>query len=176
MKDIEFELESQIITIQGKSDDKLKNLLQTYAMKSEIDISTIYFTYNGIGINEELTLSQLIGGSSEQKIKILAYKKDDLKSIALPKCNENIKYGPEESGNRLCPNFNIFFETLEKMKDNTQNINNCEYYKILASMLLNEFKKYDDIKYRELILEKIIGKNDLIKYSSLLISFIIENA
>ena len=178
MKDIEFIFDGESAIIQSNTEDKMKDIFNIYAKKSGIDIASIHFTFNDKEINEELTLSQLIGEAANEKIKILVNKKDKLISIICPKCNENIKYNFDEkdSKDKLCSNFNIFFDTLERMKNNTPSINNSEHYKNLASMLFAEFAKNNDIKYRELILEKILDKIELLKNSSKLINMIIEEA
>ena len=177
MLDIEFIFDGQSTIIQSNTENKMKDILNMYAKKSGLEIASINFTYKDTEINEELTLSQLIGKESNEKIKILVNKNDRLKSIICPKCHENIKYNLDEidSKNKLYLNFNIFFDTLERMKNNTPKINNSEHYKTLASMLLSEFEKNDDIKYRGLILEKILDKNDLILNSSKLITIIFES-
>ena len=178
MLNVEFIFDGQSTIIQSKTEDKMKDILNIYANKSGIEIASIYFTYRDKEINEELTLSQLIDKESNEKITIIVKKNERIRNIICPKCQENIKYNLDEieSKNKLCSNFNIFFDTLERMKNNTPRVNNSDYYKILASILLTEFENNDDINYQELILEKIIAKNDLIKISSKLINNIIEKA
>ena len=74
----------------------------------------------------------------------------------------------------LCSNFNIVYDTLEEIKENMPNIKNFDFNKFLSYILLYEFNKNDDSDLRELILNKILSKNDLIKYSSQIINIIIE--
>ena len=77
------------------------------------------------------------------------------------------------SKENLFSNFNIVYETLEEIKENIPNIKNFDFNKFLSSVLLYEFNKNDDSDLRGLILNKILSKNDLIKYSSQIINIII---
>ena len=98
--------------------------------------------------------------------------KDDINNEIIVKYNlkEN------DSNDNLCSNFNIVYETLEKIKGSTPNIKNFDFYKFLSSILLYEFNQNDHLEFRELILNKILSKNDLIKYSSPIINILIEKS
>jgi hypothetical protein len=52
---------------------------------------------------------------------------------------------------------------------------NFDFYKFLSIILLQEFTKIQYPEFRELILDKILKNNRLIKYSSQIIKIIIEN-
>ena len=71
--------------------------------------------------------------------------------------------------------FDDFFKFLLKTFGKQPPNKNFDFYKILGFILLNEFVKinYDD--FRELILEKILENNNLIKNSSQIIKIIFEN-
>ena len=81
------------------------------------------------------------------------------------------KYSKEE----LFSNFEIVYETLNKIKGNISYLRNFDFYKFISSLLLYEYKSNNNSKYRELIIEKILEKNELIKYSSPIINIIMEN-
>ena len=43
-------------TIQCNKNEKMRNILERYQSKVEIDINKVYLLYNGIIVNEELSL------------------------------------------------------------------------------------------------------------------------
>ena len=76
---------------------------------------------------------------------------------------------------KLCPNFINFFNNLEKIVANIKRRKNYDFYRLLSLILLDEFNKIQNPDFREMILDKILSKDDLIKYSSQIIKIIIEN-
>ena len=123
-------------------------------INNDIDINNklnkIFNIYNKMNNKEEET------NDENNKIKI---KKD---------INENV------FNKNLCSDFKIVYDTLEEIKENVPNLNNFDFYKFLSSILLYEFNKYENYDLRELILNKILTKNNLIKNSYQLIGMIIE--
>ena len=87
----------------------------------------------------------------------------------------NHKINEKYSNVELCSNFEIVYETLNKIKGNISYIRNFDFYKFISSLLLYEFKSNNNSKYRELIIKKILDKKELIKYSSSIIDIIMEN-
>ena len=94
-----------------------------------------------------------------------------------------IKYFNEEticlkidSKDKPCENLQTFYNTLEKIFREAPRKRNFDYYKLLSMILLDEFSKIQYPKFRELILDTILEKNELIKNSSHIIKIIIENA
>ena len=96
--------------------------------------------------------------------KIIQYFKDE--SFILEK----------DSKDKLGSNLVNFCETLEKIMGDLPSKKDFDFYKILSYILLDEFNKIQDDNFRELILNTILEKNDLIKNSSQIIKIIIENA
>ena len=82
----------------------------------------------------------------------------------------------ENSVKKLCSEFDQFYITLEKMMGHLPPKKDFNFYKLLSVIMLDEFLKIQYSKFRENILNKILKKNELIKFSSEIIKIIIENA
>ena len=82
----------------------------------------------------------------------------------------------KEPKNKLCLILDKFYNILEKMMGKLPPKKDFDFYKLLSMILLDEFNKIQFPRFRELILDKILKKNDLIKNSSQVIKIIIENA
>ena len=93
-KGIETEIQCNII-------DKIKDIFKRYANKRGIDISKVYFIYNGNKINENKILNEIINEEDKRRnnMNILVNEniktitKDNIKNsneILCPKCKENI--------------------------------------------------------------------------------------
>ena len=87
--------------IQCNINDKIKDIYKRYETKIGIDISKLYFIYNGNQINNNLALNEIINEEDKRRniINILVnennetIKKDNIiksKEIICPKCKENI--------------------------------------------------------------------------------------
>ena len=77
---------------------------------------------------------------------------------------------------KLGSEFDKFYLTLEKMMGHLPPKKDFNFYKLLSAIMLDEFLKIQYSQFRENILNKILKKNDLIKFSSEIIKIIIENA
>ena len=90
--------------IQCNIEDKMKDVCNKFVNKIGIDINLIYFLYNGIQLNLDMTLNQQINNIDRDKneMNILVYEKlkstiiiDDgkikSKEIICPKCKEICK-------------------------------------------------------------------------------------
>ena len=104
MENVIFTFNGINTIIQCKKENKMKDICTKFVNKIGIDINSIYFLYNGIQLNLELTLNQQINNIDRDKneMKILVYEKikntiiiDDgiikSKEIICPKCKENCK-------------------------------------------------------------------------------------
>ena len=122
--------------IQCNINEKIKDILKRYANKVGIDISKVYFIYNGNIINDNnIILNEIINEEDKRRniMNILVNEinktiiKDNIiksKEIICPKCNENILI-----------NLNEYKINLFDCKNN-HNINN---------ILLNEYENNIDI-------------------------------
>ena len=87
--------------IQNDAQDKMINIFKNYETKIGTDLSTIFFTYNGGTIDENLSFSQIINNEDKKinTIRILVNEKVsptndknliESKEIVCPICNEDI--------------------------------------------------------------------------------------
>jgi len=87
--------------IQNDAQDKMINIFKNYETKIGTDLSTIFFTYNGGTIDENLSFSQIINNEDKKinTIRILVNEKVsqtndknliESKEIICPICNEDI--------------------------------------------------------------------------------------
>ena len=99
---------NNIILIQCDINDRMKEIINKYILKTSIDKNSVIFLYSGNIIDEQLKLSEIIERDKKDikdKIKILVNSLDNInnnkslvksKYIICPKCKENIKYKMNE--------------------------------------------------------------------------------
>ena len=133
--------------IQCNINEKIKDILKRYANKVGIDITKVFFVYNGNIINDDnIILNEILNEEDKRRniMNILVNEinktiiKDNIiksKEIICPKCNENI---------------------LIKIDEYKINLFNCKNNHQINNILLNEFENYIDIS-------KIICNNCKIK-------------
>ena len=138
MKNVIFTFKGINTIIQCNIKDKMIDICNKFVNKIGIDINSIYFLYNGIQLNLELTLIQQINNIDRDKneMNILVYEKikstiiidegiKESKEIICPKCKENCKIKINDYKIKLydCKNKheinNIFLDEY----NNTQKIN-----------------------------------------------------
>jgi len=161
MSSIEFIYKENKIVIQCDLNDRMKDIINKYILKTSINKSSVIFLYSGYIINEELKLSEIVGKDKIDKINILVYSIDNIinnkskiksKYIICPKCEENIRFKLNDYRINLyeCKNGhrieNIFLDEFEKtqyidiskiecnicQKKNKSNTYNNEFYLCLA--------------------------------------------
>ena len=136
MAEIKFMFNGSQIIIQCSKEEKMKDLFKRFANKSNTDINSIIFLYDGNKINEDLKLNELINSIDKQsnKMSILVYNKNTIKEnegvikskeIICPKCKENclIKIKDYKIILYGCKNQHINNNILLNEFENTQNIN-----------------------------------------------------
>ena len=69
-------------------------------------------------------------------------------------------------GTELIKNIETIYELITKNEDVNKLHKNHSYYKNLRYILLSEIKKISDTDYRAKIIEKLLGENEMIKYSN----------
>ena len=131
-----FAYKGKEIIIQCNIQDEFKEICNRFALKAEIDISKIYFIYNGNKINYKLTLREIINEEDLKRntINILVdeISKNNIinenliksKEIICPECNENI---------------------LIKIFEYKFNLYNCKNGHNKCNILLNEFENIQAI-------------------------------
>ena len=73
MINISFNFEGENIVIQANLDEKMIDIINRYLTKIRLDIENIYFLYNGIFLDKELVVNQVINklNREEKKMAIL---------------------------------------------------------------------------------------------------------
>ena len=73
MINISFNFESMNIDIQANLDENMMDVINRYITKTRLDIENIYFLYNGIFLDKELVVNQVINklNREEKKMAIL---------------------------------------------------------------------------------------------------------
>ena len=123
--------------IQCNINEKIKDILKRYANIVEVDISKVYFIYNGNIIDDNnFIINEIINEEDKRRniMNILVYEnikttiiKENIiksKEIICPKCNENI---------------------LINLNEYKINLFNCKNNHNIDNILLNEFKNNIDI-------------------------------
>ena len=145
---IDFSYNGNNIIIQCNIDDKIKDIINKYIIKTTINKNSVIFLYSGNIINEELKLSEIIGKEEKDKIKIIVVdSKDNIdnnklkiksKYIICPKCQENIKY---------------------KMNEYKIYLYECKNGHRMNNILLNEFENTQYIDISKIICDKCKENN-----------------
>ena len=132
-------------TVECNKNEKMRNILERYKLKVEIDINKVYLLYNGIKVNEELRFEELANGEDKKMnmMNIIIYdinestiieeKIEKSKDIICPKCKENI---------------------LIKIKDYKINMYGCKYNDIIKDIKIKELENTQKIDISKIICNK----------------------
>ena len=92
---INFEHKGSKISLQGKREDRMKEIIEKLKMKIDIEIDKIYLLYNGQKINVEMKIEDIMNNADKNKneMNIIVY---DINNTII---NENIK----QSEDIICP-------------------------------------------------------------------------
>jgi len=145
MSNVNFSFNGQIITVQGKKDEKMREICQSFGSKIGIDINKYIYLNGGKIINFDSKLKELgeINDSSILVIdKLTESTKNDAKSLVqskeviCPKCQENCRLYIKNYKIKLadCKNrhrtnnilLNEFYNTQFINESNIKCGNNCE--------------------------------------------------
>ena len=132
---IKFNYKGLETEIQSNLNEKIKNIFKRYTNKVGIDISKLYFIYNGNKINDNIIINEIINEEDKRRniMNILVNENDNQiieeniiksKEIICPKCKENI---------------------LIKIDGYKINLFNCKNNHQINNILLNEFENNIDI-------------------------------
>ena len=151
MTSIEFSYKGNKIIIHCNKDDKIKDVINKYILKTSIDKNSVIFLHSGKKIDEELKILEIIGNKKEIKILVLDSKEDinknksiiKLKYIICPICKENIKY---------------------KLHDYKIYLYECKNGNEINNILLNEFEKTQYLNISKIICENCkVNKSNTFK-------------
>jgi len=140
--------------IQCNLNEKIEDIYKKYETKIGIDISKVFFIYNGNKINDNIILNEIINEEDKRRniMNILVNEnnetiiKDNIKEskeIICPKCNENI---------------------LIKIDEYKINLFNCKNNHQINNILLNEYENNIDIS--KIICDNCKNKNKSNTYNN----------
>ena len=131
------------ILIQCNDKDKIKNIFNKFALKSQVNKDSIYFLYGGNIINEELTLDELYNpiDKKEKKITILV---NEMNNVIL-----DDKRGIIKSKEIICPK--CYEMCFLKIKDYKIKLYDCKNSHITKDILLDEFENTQKINISKII-------------------------
>ena len=106
MVEVVFQYKGTSSSIQCNESDLMKDIIEKFISKAELDIHKIYFLYGGNIINKELSFKELTKETNEKKISILVLEIDEENSkkkeekkelkrsniIICPKCKDICKF------------------------------------------------------------------------------------
>ena len=142
MSSVEFIFNEKSIIIQCTENDKMKNIIEKFIGKTNIDINSVFFLNEGKTIDEESMFSEIKKENNQNnQIKILVYfieqAENDIavksKNIICPICQENIRIEINDYKIYLfgCKNGHEINGILLDEFEKTQNINlskiTCQY-------------------------------------------------
>ena len=107
MIEIEFIHEDEVIPIQCKENERLKDVYKKIALNIQKNLNSIYFSYNNDKINDKLKINQFINVKDKQKnkMKIVINSIDEKEcqnekikrqEILCPKCRQSINIKIED--------------------------------------------------------------------------------
>ena len=131
--------------IQYQSDEKLTDIFRRFKRKINAENKEIYYLYNIIDEDENITISQL---TSDQEIKILAF---DLNQTTIVH-NNLVK-----SDYVICPSCKE--NAILEVKEYKLKIYGCEKEYIKDNILISQFNKLKEIDYSEIICQKCNKNN-----------------
>jgi hypothetical protein len=146
---VEFNYNGTKTIIQCQSNEKMKNICQSYINKIKVDKNNIYFSYDGKAgnqFNEELTFEEMVNSEDKKrnKMNILVFSNEFIddndndnkiiksKDIICPECKESIKMDI------------IDYKII---------LSDCKNKHKIENILLNEFEDIQKINLKEIICE-----------------------
>ena len=128
-------------TIQCEKKDKMKDIINKYKNKSEIDINKIIFLYGGTKINLESTFNEIATNVDKTK--------NEMKILALNFQEESKDEGLIKSKNVICPQCKE--NCLLCMENYKIKLYDCKNGHITNNISLNEFNNIQKINENEII-------------------------
>jgi hypothetical protein len=141
MVEISFSFEGRLIKILSDENEKMGNNIKKFISKVQINQNSIYFIYNGIKLDEELSFSQQANNIdiNRKKMNILVYEIEKTviqdneiisNEVICPECRESI---------------------LMNVKDYKINLYKCQNNHKTDNISFNEFENTQKINLSEII-------------------------
>ena len=117
-----FTLEGDNLTIQCSKSDKMRDICQRFAIKSEKNINSLIFLYGGNLLNLDLSFEDQANpmDKANNEMKILVYP-SELDGLACPKCGEKIQLNNKKI-EELIVSFNNIKDTIDGIKLHLDNL------------------------------------------------------
>ena len=117
-----FTLDCADLTVQCKTDDKMRDICQKFSTKINKDINYFLFLYGGNLVNFELSFNSQASqiDRNKKEMKILVYNNED-EIFICPKCGEKIKLNKEKIDELILSNKEII-ETINGIKLQIENL------------------------------------------------------
>ena len=168
---VKFIFECQEMTVQCKTDEKMKDICQKYSVKLGINKNLLLFLYGGEALNFELSFGAQANmiDRENKEMKVLVFKNDNDELIC-PKCGERIKLNKEKideilsGNNEIKDTINGIKLTIENMiKTSSNDLMNFQLKNInkMLIMVIEDFKKVIE-KIKNLVSENV-SKNEIQK-------------
>ena len=111
-----FTLEGDNLTIQCSKSDKMRDICQRFAIKSEKNINSLIFLYGGNLLNLDLSFEDQANpmDKANNEMKILVYP-SELDGLSCPKCGEKIQLNNKKI-DELIVSFNNIKDTIDGIK------------------------------------------------------------
>ena len=140
---VDFEYNQICTTIQCNPNEMMKDIYQKLALKTNIDINTVYFYYNGREINSQLTFEQIISSNDREsnRIRILVCSTEEINN------KQNISL--IKSNNIICPECGEF--ALLEIKDYKINIYGCINDHTINNILFEKFENLQKIDISKIV-------------------------
>ena len=154
--EVEFNYNQNIIIVWANFEDLFKNIIDKYLIKSNLDINEIYFLANGIKIDKNEKIINIMNEYEKEnkKIKILVY------STINNNENKNIK----KSNDILCPECKEICKY--DMKDYKITLYDCKNGHKIKNIKLNEYENTQNIDLSKIICDNCKKKSRLDIYNN----------
>ena len=151
MSQVEFSYNGITTLIHCNQNEKMKEILQRFCSKTEIDINSVYFLYSSIQINKELSFIECANNEDKQrnKMNILVNQINIDNNVHIEKLIKSKEV--------ICPQC----QNLAKIKINNYKISlhGCKNNHKVNNILLNEYDNLQNIDLTKIICGKCKEKN-----------------
>ena len=117
-----FTLEGANLTIQCSKSDKMRDICQRFAIKSEKNINSLIFLYSGNQLNLDLTFEELANSmdKSNNEMKVLVYP-IEVDGFACPNCGQKIQLNTKKI-DEIIVSFSNIKDTIDGIKMSIDNL------------------------------------------------------
>ena len=151
MAQVEFSYEQINEIIECDPNEKMKDIFQKFATKSEIDINSVYFLYEGNKLDEELTFEQI------KEMKEIKISKINISVHKREKSDINENKTIINSNKIICPECGEI--SIINIKDYRINMYGCKNGHKTNDILLDKFESMQTIDISKILCDKCRENN-----------------